>query len=60
MRIVTHDDTLDTTTYAIGVRKSPYRLTVQDIIDSMTEEQKTVMYAVVGQWSIGLRETHIF
>lgn len=30
-------------------KESPYRLTVQDVIDSMTEEQKTVMYAVVGQ-----------
>ena len=30
-------------------KESPYRLTVQDVIDSMTEEQKTVLYAVVGQ-----------
>lgn len=37
------------TTESTSEKKSSSEKTVQDVVDSMTEEQKTVMYALIGQ-----------
>lgn len=42
-------DTEDTVQHAEEEKPAEKEKSVQDVIDSMTEEQKTVMYALVGQ-----------